>query len=60
LTLGGSTVAGGIDEFSDLDFVVACRDDDHTALLAEAQLLAGRLRSLVASFTGEHVAVVAC
>jgi predicted nucleotidyltransferase len=55
LTLGGSAVAGGIDEFSDLDFVVVCRDEDQPALLAEARQFAQRLGPLLASFTGEHV-----
>jgi hypothetical protein len=34
---------------------VVCRDEDQSALLAEAQQFAARLGSLVASFTGEHV-----
>src|SRR3989441_8785469 len=55
LTLGGSAVAGGIDEFSDLDFVVVCHDEDQPALLAEARPFAQRLGQLLASFTGEHL-----
>lgn len=55
LTLGGSAVVGGIDEFSDLDFVVACRDEDQPALLARARQFAERLGCLLISFTGEHL-----
>ena len=55
LTLGGSAVAGGVDEYSDLDFVVVCRDEAQPALLAEAEQFARGLGSLLASFTGEHV-----
>lgn len=55
LTLGGSAVVGEIDEFSDLDFVVVCRDDGQPALLAEARQFALRLGALLASFIGEHV-----
>ena len=55
LTLGGSAAAGGVDEYSDLDFVVVCRDEAQPALLAEAERFARGLGGLLASFTGEHV-----
>lgn len=55
LTLGGSAVAGGIDQFSDLDFVVVCRAEDQASLMAEARQLATRVGPLLACFTGEHV-----
>jgi predicted nucleotidyltransferase len=55
LTLGGSAVAGGIDEFSDLDFVVVCMDEHHPAVLSEARRFAERVGPLLTSFTGEHV-----
>jgi hypothetical protein len=55
VTVGGSAVTGTSDEFSDLDFVIVCRDADQPAVLAEARSLAGRLGPLVAAFTGEHV-----
>lgn|SRR5215471_3310109 len=55
LTLGGSAVADGTDQFSDLDFVLICRAEDQASLLAEARQLAARVGPLLASFTGEHV-----
>src|SRR5262245_34447352 len=55
LTLGGSAAVGESDEFSDLDFVVVCRDDGQAELLAEARHFAERLGPLLAAFTGEHV-----
>jgi hypothetical protein len=53
--LGGSAVTGTSDEFSDLDFVIVCRDHGHAAVLGEAMTIAGRLGPLLAAFTGEHV-----
>lgn len=55
LTVGGSAAAGTMDEFSDPDFVVVCRDDSQRALLRDAQAFAAELGPLLASFTGEHV-----
>jgi predicted nucleotidyltransferase len=55
LTLGGSAVVGGIDEFSDLDFVVVSRDEDQPELLGGARELARSLGPLLTAFTGEHV-----
>jgi predicted nucleotidyltransferase len=55
VTVGGSAVTGTSDEFSDLDFVIVCRDDDQAAILAEARSFAGRLGPLLGVFTGEHV-----
>jgi predicted nucleotidyltransferase len=55
VTLGGSAVAGGVDEFSDLDFIVVCRDEDQPELLTEAPQFAERLGPVLACFTGEHV-----
>lgn len=46
---------GEADEHSDLDLVLACRDEDHVELLAEVPRLAGELGPLLAAFTGEHV-----
>jgi hypothetical protein len=55
LTVGGSAAAGTMDEFSDLDFVVVCRDDDQPELLRNAPAFAAGLGPLLAHFTGEHV-----
>jgi hypothetical protein len=55
VTLGGSAAHGTTDRYSDLDFVIACRDEDHAALLAELPRVAARLGPLLVAFTGEHV-----
>jgi len=55
LTVGGSAAIGAMDEFSDLDFVVVCRDDDHPGLLRDAPDFAAGLGPLLTAFTGEHV-----
>jgi hypothetical protein len=44
-----------MDEFSDLDLVVVCRDEHQPGLLAGAPLFAAGLGPLLACFTGEHV-----
>src|SRR5262249_13982972 len=54
LTVGGSASEGTMDEFSDLDFVVICRDEHQPELLREAPAFAARLGPLLAWFTGEH------
>jgi hypothetical protein len=55
LIVGGSGAAGTMDEFSDLDFVFVCRDEDQPDVLSDALAFAARLGPLLASFTGEHV-----
>jgi predicted nucleotidyltransferase len=55
VTLGGSAARGTTDRYSDLDFVIACRDEDHATLLAELPRVAGRVGPLLVAFTGEHV-----
>jgi predicted nucleotidyltransferase len=55
VTVCGSAATGTSDEFSDLDFVIVCRDGDEAAILTEARSLAGRLGPLLGIFTGEHV-----
>lgn len=55
VTIGGSAADGSMDEFSDLDFVLVCRDDDQPVLLGEAAAFAAGLGPLLACFTGEHV-----
>ncbi|TCC27557.1 oxalate:formate antiporter [Kribbella speibonae] len=52
---GGSVATGTSDEYSDLDLVLVCRDEDQPACLAEAKEFAGRVGPLLSSFTGEHV-----
>jgi hypothetical protein len=55
LTLGGSATLATIDQFSDVDLVVVCRDEQQPALLADARQFADRAGSVLVSFTGEHV-----
>jgi predicted nucleotidyltransferase len=52
---GGSYVTGSVDEFSDLDLVIAVEADAYEAVLAERPAIAARIAPLVAAFTGEHV-----
>ena len=52
---GGSVATGTSDEYSDLDLVLVCREEDQPACLAEAKEFAGRVGPLLSSFTGEHV-----
>lgn len=51
----GSFASGNIDEFSDLDLIIAVEPDTVPAVMAERYHLAAKLGSLVAAFTGEHV-----
>jgi hypothetical protein len=55
LTAVGSAATGVMDEFSDLDLVVVCRDEDHPGLLGDAPAFAAGLGPLLSAFTGEHV-----
>ncbi len=51
----GSAATGVMDEFSDLDFIVVCRDDDQPGVLHDAPAFAAGLGPLLSAFTGEHV-----
>ncbi|WP_341677064.1 hypothetical protein [Niveibacterium sp. SC-1] len=55
VALGGSGLAGQMDEFSDLDLVVVTEDSAHAAWMEGRQALAARLGKLLVAFTGEHV-----
>lgn len=46
---------GAMDEFSDLDLVVAVYPEHEEAVRAERMAIAGSLGPLLAAFTGEHV-----
>jgi hypothetical protein len=52
---GGSYLTDTMDEFSDLDLVIAVEPAAHAAMLASAQAIAATLGPLLAAFTGEHV-----
>ncbi len=52
---GGSYLTDSMDEFSDLDLVIAIEPRDYVAVLANCRPIAASLGHLVAAFTGEHV-----
>ena len=52
---GGSFIEGPMDEYSDLDLVIAVDTDCLAAVRAERQQIAASLGTLLAAFTGEHV-----
>ena len=57
--IAGVAVAGswltGLDEFSDLDLVIAVFPDDEAAVSRERFAIAGSLGPLLSAFSGEHV-----
>lgn len=52
---GGSLVSGVMDEFSDLDLIIAVEPLSYDAVLADRMRIAESLGPLLAGFTGEHV-----
>jgi hypothetical protein len=52
---GGSFLTDSMDEFSDLDLVVATEPLKHAHVMADRTKIASALGSLLAAFTGEHV-----
>ena len=55
LLAGGSMIHGGMDAFSDLDFVVIVDEARYGEVLADRMEIARRLGPLLSAFTGEHV-----
>jgi predicted nucleotidyltransferase len=55
LAAGGSFLTNSMDEFSDLDLLIASEQQDHRDVMADGIRIAGALGSLLAAFTGEHV-----
>ncbi len=51
----GSFASDSMDEFSDLDLVIALEPEATDAVMAERHTIAAALGPLVAAFTGEHV-----
>ena len=51
----GSFASGAMDEFSDLDLVIAVEPESMAAVTGERRRIAAALGLLVAAFTGEHV-----
>lgn len=52
---GGSFLTDSMDEFSDLDLVIATEPLEHSSVMADRLQIASTLGSLLAAFTGEHV-----
>src|SRR5512147_1327434 len=55
IAAGGSYLSRSLDEFSDLDLVIAVEPSSYDQILADRQEIARRLGPLLAAFTGEHV-----
>jgi len=52
---GGSYLTDSLDEFSDLDLVIAVAAEAYEPVLADRQAIAATLGPLLVGFTGEHV-----
>jgi len=55
LLIGGSYIHGGLDEHSDLDFVIIVHDESYADVMAKRMAFANALPDLISAFTGEHV-----
>jgi predicted nucleotidyltransferase len=55
IAAAGSYADNAMDEFSDIDLVVAVEPAHHRAVMQERQRMASQIGPLLASFTGEHV-----
>jgi hypothetical protein len=55
LLAGGSIIHGGLDEHSDLDFLVVVRADHYEVVMKSRTEFARQLPGLLSAFTGEHV-----
>lgn len=51
----GSWAENSMDEFSDLDLIVAVEPESFEQVMSERQSIAASLGELLAAFTGEHV-----
>jgi hypothetical protein len=52
---GGSYLANALDQYSDLDLVIAVEPGAYPAVMVEREALAASLGGLLESFSGEHV-----
>lgn len=55
IAAGGSYLTQAIDEFSDLDLVLAVEPAEYETILSERHAIAASIAPLLAAFTGEHV-----
>ena len=51
----GSWAENAMDEFSDLDLIIAVEPEGFAQVMSERQSIAASLGKLLAAFTGEHV-----
>ncbi len=55
IAIGGSYVSGEMDEFSDIDFVIAVDTNDFKSVMEDRFKIVERLGRVLSAFTGEHV-----
>ena len=55
IAAGGSFLSDSMDEFSDLDLVIAVEPNHYKSIVTDRHRIAGSLGDLLAAFTGEHV-----
>ena len=55
MAAGGSFITNSMDEFSDLDLIIAVEPAHHAEVTTERMKIAASLGNLLAAFTGEHV-----
>jgi len=55
IAAGGSFITNSMDEFSDLDLIIAVEPAHHADVMTERMKIAASLGNLLAAFTGEHV-----
>ncbi len=55
IAAGGSYISGEMDEFSDIDLVIAVADSDFKAVMDDRFKIIERLGRVLSAFTGEHV-----
>lgn len=55
VAIGGSWISNEIDEFSDLDLIIVCKDSDFYQIQKDRFEITKALSSHLSSFTGEHV-----
>jgi predicted nucleotidyltransferase len=55
VAVGGSYISGEMDEFSDIDFVIAVDTKSYKAVIEDRIEIAKKLGNLLSAFTGEHV-----
>jgi predicted nucleotidyltransferase len=57
VALCGSYVTGNMDDYSDLDFMLAVDPERFTQVLNERPAIAGKLGDLLSAFPGDHIGV---